>query len=280
MQAAEEVEEVQEVNMLDSIIFENCPLSYQLCDSLIDLENISMSNDGTNELFSASIVGNPAEVQWKLKFEQLQPVTKPLKPSGEQTPSLDLKPLPAQLKYAFMGPHQNFPVVISSHLTDSQERKLLEVLTKHKKAIGWTLADIKGINPLVCTHKIYLEEDAKPAREMQRRLNPTMKEVVKTEVLKLLDVGYYQIEIAPEDQEKTPFTYLFGTFAFRRMSFGLCNAPATFQRCMLSIFSDLIENSLEVFMDDFSAFGSTFESCLTNLQAALARCEEKNLPLN
>ena len=62
--------------------------------------------------------------------------------------------------------------------------------------------------------------------------------------------GYYQIPVALEDQEKTTFTYPFGTFAFKRMSFGLCNAPTTFQRCMLSIFSDMIEHCLEVFMDD------------------------------
>ena len=77
--------------------------------------------------------------------------------------------------------------------------------------------------------------------------------------------GYYQIEIAPEDQEKTTFTCPFGTFAFRRMPFGLCNAPATFQRCVLSIFSDMIENVVEVFMDDFSVFGTSFDNCLANL---------------
>jgi hypothetical protein len=59
----------------------------------------------------------------------------------------------------------------------------------HKNVLGWTIADIKGINPLICTHRIYLEENAKPSREMQRRLNPNMKEVVKNEVIKLLDNG-------------------------------------------------------------------------------------------
>ena len=79
-------------------------------------------------------------------------------------------------------------MVISSKLDSLQEGKLLNILRKHKSAIGWNLADIKGISPLVCTHKIYIEDNAKPSREMQRRLNPTMKEVVRTEVLKSLDV--------------------------------------------------------------------------------------------
>jgi hypothetical protein len=92
--------------------------------------------------------------------------------------------------------------------------------------------------------------------------------------------GYNQIEIALEDQENTTFTCPFGTFAYRRMPFGLCNAPATFQKCMLSIFSDMVERFLEIFMDDFSAFGDSFDDCLTNLEKVLNRCEEKNLILN
>ncbi|MBZ2164344.1 reverse transcriptase family protein, partial [Alteromonas stellipolaris] len=92
--------------------------------------------------------------------------------------------------------------------------------------------------------------------------------------------GYNQILIAPEDQEKTTFTCPFGTFAYRRMPFGLCNAPATFQRCMLSIFSDMAERFLEVFMDDFSVFGDSFSQCLDHLDNVMTRCKEKNLTLN
>ncbi|KAK8670108.1 hypothetical protein V6N13_104869 [Hibiscus sabdariffa] len=92
--------------------------------------------------------------------------------------------------------------------------------------------------------------------------------------------GYNQIAIAPEDQSKTTFTCPYGTFAFRRMPFGLCNAPATFQRCMTTIFSDMNEDYLEIFMDDFSTFGDDFDSCLNNLEKVLTRCEESHLVLN
>ncbi|XP_019091121.1 PREDICTED: uncharacterized protein LOC109128720 [Camelina sativa] len=92
--------------------------------------------------------------------------------------------------------------------------------------------------------------------------------------------GFFQIPIHPNDQEKTTFTCPYGTFAYRRMPFGLCNDPATFQRCMMSIFSDLIEDVVEVFMDDFSGYGDSFSSCLANLCRVLRRCEETNLVLN
>ena len=92
--------------------------------------------------------------------------------------------------------------------------------------------------------------------------------------------GYNQIAIAPEDQEKSTFTCPYGTFAFRRMPFGLCNALATFQRCMMSIFSDLVEEVMEIFMDDFSLYGSSFEDCLKNLETVIQRCQDKNLALN
>ena len=92
--------------------------------------------------------------------------------------------------------------------------------------------------------------------------------------------GYNQIAIAPEDQEKTTFTFPFGTFAYRRMPFCLCNAPATFQRCMMNIFSDMVEKIIEVFMDEFSVFGDSFDCCLYNLARVLKRCKETHLVLN
>ncbi|GJW84891.1 reverse transcriptase domain-containing protein [Tanacetum coccineum] len=92
--------------------------------------------------------------------------------------------------------------------------------------------------------------------------------------------GYFQIPIDPNDQEKTTFTCPFRTYAYRRMPFGLCNAPATFQRCMLAIFHDMIEESVEVFMDDFSVFGNSFDTCLNNLDKMLQRCKDAHLVLN
>nr|GEY50326.1 reverse transcriptase domain-containing protein [Tanacetum cinerariifolium] len=94
------------------------------------------------------------------------------------------------------------------------------------------------------------------------------------------DRGYFQIPIDPKDQEKTTFTCPYGMFAYKRMPFGLCNAPGTFQRCMMAIFHDMIEQTMEVFMDDFSVFGNSFSTCLTNLKNMLKRCEYTKLALN
>ncbi|KAL4290705.1 hypothetical protein GQ457_14G017330 [Hibiscus cannabinus] len=248
----------------------------------------------------------------------------------------------------------------------AKEEKLIETLRQHKEALGWTIADIKGISPTICMHKIRLEENHKPTVDAQRRLDQAMKDVVRKEILKWLDAGiiypisdrewvspvqcvpkkggitvisnetneliptrtitgwrvcmdyrklnkvtrkdhfplpfidqmldrlagkqfycfldgysgYNQIAIAPEDQSKTTFTCPYETFAFRRMPFGLCNAPATFQRCMTAIFSDLNDDCLEIFMDDFSTFGDDFDNCLSNLEKVLIRCKETNLVLN
>ena len=126
---------------------------------------------------------------WAPKLEPLPPIEDKVLPSEERPPKLELKPLPSHLKYVFLGVEETFSVIISSSLESEQENKLLEILRTHKTAIGWTIANIKGISPLICTHRIHLEENVKPSRQPQRRLNPIMKEVVKKEVLKLLDVG-------------------------------------------------------------------------------------------
>ncbi|KAL1563411.1 hypothetical protein AAHA92_05881 [Salvia divinorum] len=283
-----------------------------------------------------------------------------------ECPTKKLKKLPPGLKYAYLGENETLPVIINNQLTKEQEERLMEVLGRNKKAIGWTLSDLVGISPDLCMHHIRLEEGAKSHRDPQRKLNPNMQEEVMKEVLKLLSLwiiysvadsewvspvhmvpkksgiqvvtnmknklvptrlvtgwrmcidyrkpntatkkdhfplpfidqmlerlagkqyfsfldgysGYFQIYLDPEDQEKTTFTCPFGTYAYRRMSFGLCNAPETFQRCMMSIFSDLLEECIEIFMDDFTVYGDSFETCLHHLDIVMERCRSKSLVLN
>nr|GEV58466.1 reverse transcriptase domain-containing protein [Tanacetum cinerariifolium] len=182
-----------------------------------------------------------------------------------------------------------------------EKTALIMVLKSHKRAIAWKLSDIKGIDPEFYTHKILMEDDFEPAVQHQRRVNPKIHDVIKKEVLKLLDAGliypisdtgneyycfldgfssYFQIPIDPKDQDKTTFACPYRTFAYRRIPFGLCNAHGTFQRCIMAIFHDMIEKTMEVFMDDFSIFGNSFQTCLSHLENMLKRCEDTNLCLN
>jgi hypothetical protein len=289
-----------------------------------------------------------------------------LKQQEPEMLDIELKPLPKGLKYEFLGADKMYPVIVSDELCPDEMDKLLNILRKHKKVIGYSISDLKGISPAFCTHRIPLEEKCKPVFEPQRRLSHAMREVVKKEVIKLLDaiiiylvphsewvspvhcvpkkggitvvknekdelipqrivtrwrmcidyrklnkatrkdhfplpfidemlerlakhsyfcfldgyLGFMQVLIHLDDQQKTTFKCLYGTFAYRRMPFGLCNAPATFQRCMATIFLDFIEEIIEVFMDDFSVHGTCFESCLKNLEKVLERCGEIDLVLN
>ena len=102
-------------------------------------------------------------------------------------PIEDLKPLPSTLKYAFLDSQQAKLVIISSQLNEEQEKRLLDVLRLNEQAIGWTLADLRGLDPSLCTHRIFLEDESKPVREAQRQLNPKVWEAVKEEILKWLN---------------------------------------------------------------------------------------------
>ncbi|GJW61844.1 reverse transcriptase domain-containing protein [Tanacetum coccineum] len=288
------------------------------------------------------------------------------KSSIEEAPELELKELPSHLEYAYLEENDKLPVIIAKGLKDNEKETLLNVLKSHKRAIAWKITDIKGIDPRFCTHKILMEDYYKPSVKSQRRVNPKIHEVIKKEVIKLLDaemiypisdspwvspihcvpkkggmtvianeeneliptrlvtgwrvfidyrklnkatrkdhfpllfidqmlerlaknefyffldgfLGYFQIPIDPQDQEKMTFTCPYGTFAYRRMPFGLCNAPGTFQRCMMAIFHDMIEKTMEDVWNDFSVFGDSFDSCLFNLERMLKRCEDTNLVQN
>nr|GEU45566.1 reverse transcriptase domain-containing protein [Tanacetum cinerariifolium] len=209
------------------------------------------------------------------------------KPSIEEPPKLELKDLPSHIEYAFLEGTDKLPVIISKELKDEEKAALLKVLKSHRHAITWKISDIKGIDPHFCTHKILMETDFKLAVQHQRRVNLKIHEggmtVVENEDNELIPaqlVTGWHIPIDPQDQEKTTFTCPYGTFAYRRMPFGLCNAPGTFQRCMMAIFYDMIEETIEVFMEDFSVFGDSFSSCLSHLDKMLKRCEDTNLILN
>ncbi|WJZ91316.1 hypothetical protein VitviT2T_010400 [Vitis vinifera] len=356
----EDEEGLEEVCLINTLVEEHYDKNLQ--ESLN--KSLEMFKEGLPEPSDVLAIMSP----WRRR-EEILPLFNKEDSQGaavEDPPKLVLKPLPVDLKYAYLEEDEKCPVVVSSTLTSDQEDSLLGVLRKCKKTIGWQISDLKGISPLVCTHHIYMEEDAKPVRQPQRRLNPHMQEVVRGEVLKLLQAGiiypisdslwvsptqvvpkksgitvvqnekgeevstrptsgwrvcidyrrlnsvtrkdhfplpfmdqvlervsrhpfycfldgysgYFQIEIDLEDQEKTTFTCPFGTFAYRRMPFGLCNAPATFQRCMLSIFNDMVERIMEVFMDDITIYGSSYEECLLHLEAVLHRCIEKDLVPN
>ncbi|KAL1562908.1 hypothetical protein AAHA92_05430 [Salvia divinorum] len=244
-------------------------------------------------------------------------------PQGERsTPGL--KKLPPGLKYAYLGEEEAMSVIINSQLTQEQEEKLMKVLERNQKAIGWKLSDLVGISPDLCMHHIRLEEGAKAYRDPQRKLNPHMREEVLKEVLKLVSLGIiYSVpdskwvspvhmvpkksgiqvvtnaknELVPTRlvtgwrmcivyrklnaaMKKDHFPLPFIDQMLERIPFGLCIAPGTFQRCMMSIFSDLLEECIEIFMDDFIVYGDTFEKCLHNLDLVLERCRKKSLVLN
>ena len=123
---------------------------------------------------------------WRKKVEILPLLTVEEEKESQQ---LDLKPLPVELKYAFLEEDKQCLVVISSLLTTPQEDNLLQLLKRNKQDLGWKISDLKGISPTICTHHIYLEEEPKAVRQPQRRLNPHMQKVVRIKVLKLLQAG-------------------------------------------------------------------------------------------
>ncbi|XP_047951965.1 uncharacterized protein LOC125197280 [Salvia hispanica] len=133
----------------------------------------------------------PASMEEKSdgEHEQEEDSKKNPLPTDTLPPQVELKKLPANLKYAYLGEEDSFPIIINSGLTEEQEARLLTVLSKNKKAIGWSLTDLVGISPDVYMHHIRLEEGAKAHRDSQRKVNPNMREEILKEILKLLSLG-------------------------------------------------------------------------------------------
>ncbi|GJX72507.1 reverse transcriptase domain-containing protein [Tanacetum coccineum] len=175
---------------------------------------------------------------------------KPLSPTLHEPPEVELKETTTtHLEYAFLEGDDKLPVIIAKDLKDEEKAALLKVLKSHKRAIAWKLSDIKGVSPEFCTHKILMEEDYEPSVQSSEKGKPKIHDNYESSTRKdhfplpfmdqmlerlagneyycFLDgfSGYFQIPIDPKDQEKTTFTCPYGTFAYRRMPFGLCNAP-------------------------------------------------------
>ncbi|GKB37185.1 hypothetical protein Tco_0882127, partial [Tanacetum coccineum] len=113
-----------------------------------------------------------------------------IKNSIQEPPTyLVMKPLPELLEYAFLEKDSLLLVVISALLQDDEKKRIVSILKKHKEAFSWKTSDIPGISPSFCKHKINFEDDAKPVIQRERRFNPNMKEVIKKEIIKLLDAG-------------------------------------------------------------------------------------------
>nr|GEY97171.1 hypothetical protein [Tanacetum cinerariifolium] len=151
---------------------------------------------------------------------------------------------------------------------------------QHQRRVNPKIHDVikKEVEKLLDAGLIYPISDSpwvSPVHCVPKKGGFTIVENEENELIptRLVTGWYFQILIDPRDQEKTTFTCPYRTFAYRRIPFGLCNAPDTFQRCMLAIFHDMVEKTMEVFMDEFSVFGNSFENCLSRLDKKLQRAK-------
>nr|GEY73928.1 reverse transcriptase domain-containing protein [Tanacetum cinerariifolium] len=204
------------------------------------------------------------------------------KSSIDEPPEVELKVLPPHLEYAFLEGDDKFPVIIAKDLSVDEKTALImnEVLKLLDAGLIYLISDSPWVSPVHCVPKkggfTVVENEENELRLVTRwrvyidycKLNEAtrkdhfplpfmdqmLERLARNEYYYFLDgfLGYFQIPIDPKDQEKTTFTFPYEMFAYRRMPFGLCNAPGTFQRCMMAIFHDMIEKTMEVFMDDFS----------------------------
>ncbi|GJW52259.1 reverse transcriptase domain-containing protein [Tanacetum coccineum] len=221
------------------------------------------------------------------------------KSSIDEPPEVELKDLPPHLEYAFLEGDDKLPILIAKDLSIEEKVALIKILmeedykpaVKHQRRVNPKIHDVikKEVEKLLAAGLIYPISDSPWLNEATRKdhfplpfMDQMLERLARNEYYCFLDgfSGYFQISIDPKDQEKTTFICPYGTFAYHRMPFGLCNAPGTFQRCMMAIFHDMIEKTMEVFMDDFSVFGNSFGNCLSRVDKMLKRCEDTNLCLN
>nr|GEV57246.1 reverse transcriptase domain-containing protein [Tanacetum cinerariifolium] len=238
---------------------------------------------------------------------------KTVKSSVDEPPEVELKDLPPHLEYTFWEGDNKLPVIISKELGDEDKSALIkkEVEKLLDAGLIYPISDSPWVSPVHCVPKkcgftvVENEENELVPTHLvtrwrvcidYRKLNKAtrkdhfpltfmdqmLERSAGNEYYCFLDgfFRYFQIPIDPRDQEKTTFTCPYGTFAYQCMPFGLCNAPGTFQRCILAIFHDMVEKTMEVFMDDFSIFGNSFENYLSRVDKMLQRCEDTNLSLN
>nr|GEV01404.1 reverse transcriptase domain-containing protein [Tanacetum cinerariifolium] len=219
----------------------------------------------------------------------------------DEPPMVELKDLPPYLEYAFLEGDDKLPVIIAKDLSVEEKTALIMVLMSHNpwvspahcvpKKEGFTVVESED-NELIPTRLVTGQRvciDYRKLNEATRKdhfplpfMDQMLERLARNQYYYCLDgfFGYFQIPIDPKDQEKTTFTCPYEMFAYHRIPFGLCNAPGTFQRCMMAIFHEMIEKTMEVFMDDFFVFGNSFQSYLSHLERMLKRCEDTNLYLN
>nr|GEW07230.1 transposon Ty3-I Gag-Pol polyprotein [Tanacetum cinerariifolium] len=213
------------------------------------------------------------------------------KSSIDEPPEVELKDLPPHLEYAILKGDDKLPVIIAKDLSVEEKTALITILKYNKRAITWKLFDIKE-NELILTRLVTgwrICVDYQKLNEATHKdhfplpfIDQMLERLARNHYCCFLGgfSGYFQIPINLKYQEKTTFTCPYRMFAYRCMPFGLCNAPGTFQRCMMAIFHDMIEKTMEVFMDDFSVFRNSFQICLSHLERMLKRCKDTNLYLN
>ncbi|GKA73243.1 reverse transcriptase domain-containing protein [Tanacetum coccineum] len=189
--------------------------------------------------------------------------------------------LPPIFEYAFLEGTDKLPVIIAKDLKDEDKIALLKVLRSHKRAIAWKMSDIKGIDPKFCTHKILMEDNVKPTVQHQRQVNQKIHKVIKKEVIKLLEAGLiYPIFDSPWVSPVHCVPKKGGITVIENDENELMPTRLITGWCMMAIFHDMIEETMEVFMDDFLVFGNSFSSSLSYLDKMLKRCEDTNLVIN